>query len=78
MDIVDFRQAAEQGNGEAQFQLGLLHAERKDYGAAYKWLALSNQGEDALDILMKSMPACDIFKAQRLARDWRLKHNTSA
>ena len=68
--------AAENGNSDAQFQLGLLHAEQRDYGIAYKWLELSNQGGDAIKVLANSMAASDIFKAQRLAREWRAKHNS--
>ena len=77
MQIKDFRHAAEQGNAEAQFQLGLLHGEKKDYVAAYKWLTLSDQGADALEILSRSMPAYEIFRAQRMAREWRVEHGST-
>ena len=78
-----YRLAAEQGHGAAQFNLADLYKYGKDvpqgYVLAYMWwsVAAANQFEEAdihRDIVSEWMPAADITKAQRLAREWLEAH----
>jgi hypothetical protein len=78
--------AAEQGDAEAQARVGVLYVEgtgvKRDYVAAYKWFKItkytssyigagSTSVKDAQKLLEKDMTAGDIFKARRMAREWK-------
>src|ERR1700722_10588906 len=71
------RRLAEQGDAEAQFNLGMSYEfgvyVPKDFVQAYRWLDLAaTQGDEKLqhnrDALEKQMTPEQIAKAQRLAR----------
>ncbi len=86
-----YQQAAEQGQANAQANLGALYAMGdgvpKDYVEAYKWISLSAaQGNEPaksnLKNIEKRMTAEQIAEAQRLSREFvshkKLDSNTSA
>jgi TPR repeat protein len=77
-----YREAADQGVGEAQFGLGLLYARGQgvpqDDVQAYMWFELSAaQGDQAAvsnrDATAQRMTPEQIAEAQKLAHDWRPK-----
>ena len=79
-----YRMATEQGDADAQFNLGNMYAKGQGVPTnnvkAYMWWSLSKaQGaEDVatnLDIVQKRMTTTDIAKAQGLAAEWWEKHN---
>ena len=84
-----YRKAAEQGDANAQFNLGLMYAKGQgvpqDYAAAHKWLNLAasrfpasevelrNNAVKARKAIAKRMTPAQIAEAQRLAREWKPK-----
>ena len=79
-----YRMATEQGDADAQFNLGNMYAKGQGVPTnnvkAYMWWSLSKaQGaEDVatnLDIVQNRMHTTDIAKARALAAEWREKHN---
>ena len=75
-----FRKAADQGNANAQYDLGIAYFKGlgvpQDYAIAYMWLNLGAAGgnKDAAkfrDALISNMTPAQIAEAQRLARDWK-------
>ena len=86
-EIDALRARAEQGDAEAQLNLGFMYAEGRgapqDYVQAHKWmnLAASRQtGEDRKlsfnnrDALETLMTPAQVAEAQRLAREWATAH----
>ena len=78
-----YRQAVEQGNAQAQFNLGILYEKgqgvSQDYIQAHMWVNLaSTQGHvvapKARDKLAKKMTPEQIAEAQRLTREWLAIH----
>jgi uncharacterized protein len=85
-----FRKGAEQGNHRAQSILGSMHAEglgvTKDHIEAYMWLTLSVAGAmnkqnpffqkatELRDSYAKKMTPQQIEEAERLAREWKIRH----
>ena len=76
------RLSAEQGDADAQFNLGMKYYEGQgvpqDYVSAHMWwnLAGSNGNKDAVknrNILEKKMTKQQIEKAQEMARNWKPK-----
>ena len=78
-----FRQAAEQGNADAQFNLGALYYSGQgvpqDYVEAHKWRNLAasrasaetrQQYGDARDEVAERMTSQQLADAQKLAREW--------
>ncbi|MDX2179094.1 MAG: tetratricopeptide repeat protein [Bryobacteraceae bacterium] len=82
-----FRRAAEQGDAQAQFNLGVMYYEgqglRQDYILAHMWwnLAAARDSDDkyaeARDLVATKMTREHIAEAQRLAREWKPKANKS-
>ena len=82
-----YRRAAEQGDADAQFNLGVMYGKGQgvpqDYVATLMWFNLAASrlapGEDRdsaaknRDIVAKLMTREQIAEAQRLARDWKPK-----
>jgi len=77
-----YTQAAVQGYAIAQVHLGVLYAEGRgvpqNFVQAHKWynLAAANGekvGGERRDALAKQMTPAQIFKAQRLVREWNSK-----
>ena len=75
-----YRLSAEQGNANAQSNLGLLYAKGRgvlqDYGLAHMWFNLSgsNGNKNAVknrDTVEKQMTPSQIEKAQEMARNWK-------
>ena len=73
-----YRLAAEQGDANAQFNLGAMYAfgagVQKDYVYAHMWgnLATSNGNENGAklqDLVVKQMTPAGISTAQKLARE---------
>jgi TPR repeat protein len=76
-----YRQAAEQGDAQAQMNLGLMYAKREgvaqDYVQAHRWLNLAaasgsapqirNEAAQARDTLADRMTPAEIARAQALA-----------
>ena len=78
-----YRKAAEQGLTPAQNNLGFMYNKGqgvpRDYVQAHKWfnLAATKGDKDAAkyrDIVAKKMTPADVSKAQKLARQWWVKH----
>ncbi len=78
-----YRKAAEQGHVKAQNALGSLYDKGRDvpqdFVKAHKWYNLAATHGDVIarknrDILAKKMTPADISKAQKLYREWRVKH----
>ena len=80
-----FRQAAEQGYAEAQYNLGIMYArgDPEDYVQAHMWLDLAasrltgEARENAVrgrDIVAGRMTPDQLAEAQRLGRDWDAAH----
>ena len=79
-----FRKAADQGDDRAQCSLGIMYAYGagvpRDYVRAYMWLDISIAQLNAGGLTMRSelsslMTPAQIVNAQRLAREWKQKHN---
>ena len=77
-----YRKAAEQGQEDAQNNLGIMYYKGqgvpRDYIQAHMWfdLAVANGNEmarDGLDLVTKEMTPAHIAEAQRLAREWKAK-----
>ena len=77
-----YRKAAEQGHASAQSNLGFMYLTGygvpKDYVQAYMWsyLAVARGNKMAKknrDIVAKRMTRFQIFKARRLAKEWKSK-----
>jgi len=75
-----FRKAADQGNADAQYGLGLLYFKGlgvpQNYAIAHMWLNLGAAGgnEEAAnyrDALTAKMAPTQIAEAQKLAREWK-------
>ncbi len=80
--LAEFRPLAEQGDGDAQFNLGAMYfysqGVPQDYVFAHMWanLAASQGSEDAVekrDAIATKMTPQQIAEAQRLAREWKAK-----
>jgi TPR repeat protein len=78
-----FRLAAEQGDADAQFRLGLMYATGEgvpeDDVLAYMWWNLAaaqgNEGAQAVkDLLEEQMTRAQIAEVQRLFREWIEAH----
>jgi TPR repeat protein len=78
-----YRLAAEQGHAKAQDTLGVMYVGGwgvpKDDVLAYMWFNLSaaqgdTEASETRDIISRYMTADQIANAQRLAREWTLKH----
>jgi len=80
------RKAAEQGNANAQYYLGMAYSNGKgvtqDYVQAYMWCDLSaavltgelrETASKLRDAIAKKMTTQQIAEAQRLAREWKPK-----
>lgn len=81
----EFKQSADSGNSLAQFMMGRLYAEGRgvveDKVAAYMWydLAASNGNTRAIaarDSIAARLQSNDIDRAQDMAADWRVSHQT--
>jgi TPR repeat protein len=77
-----FQLLANQGKGDAQYNLGVMYANGKgvpqDYVVAHMWLNLSASHGDqeaaaARDSLAQTMSAAQVAEAQKMARDWKPK-----
>lgn len=75
--------AAEQGSCDAQVRLGLMYSTGQDVGqdyvSAHKWFNLAAVGGDTRASAYRAEIARDmsqqqIAQAQRLAREWKLRH----
>ena len=75
--------AAEQGDAEAQLNLGHMYTVGRgvseDALLAYMWFDLSaahgeKRAQESRDIAAKRMTPDQITKAQRMAREWMAKH----
>ena len=74
------RKAADQGNANAQYDLGIAYFKGlgvpQDYPIAYMWLSLGAAGgnKDAAkfrDALTANMTPAQITEAERLTREWK-------
>ena len=79
-----FRKVAEQGDTDAQYNLGLMYYNGVgvpyDYVKAYMWWSFAKALGDKdvaknLDIVQKQMTPAQIAEAQALASQWWEKHN---
>lgn len=76
-----YQRAASQGDPEAQVNLGLIYyygeGVQRDYVKAHKWYNLSGSigqfGVDDRKDLERKMSPLEIEKAQKMAKDWKLK-----
>ncbi len=77
------RRAAEQGDIDAQYNLGAMYGRGEgvpqDYVRAHMWLNIAAAKGDKWavknrDIIAKRMTPADISKAQRLANEWWERH----
>jgi TPR repeat protein len=77
-----FQALANQGKGDAQYNLGIMYANGRgvpqDYVAAHMWLNLSASHGDqeaaaVRDSLAKTMSPAQVAEAQKMARDWKPK-----
>ena len=82
-----YRRAAEQGNANSQYNLGVMYAEgqgvSQDYVLAHLWLNLAvsratkpdlqEPGTKMRNYLASQMTSAQIAEAQRLAREWKPK-----
>ena len=78
--LSELRPLAEQGNVDAQYNLGLMydkgHGVPQDLVQAHKWFNLSaakgdNVGAATRDALAILMTPAQIAEAQKLAREWK-------
>lgn len=75
-----FVKAAEAGNTTAQYNLGMMNVQLRDYVGAYKWTLvasrraenkeLRDRAEANLRRLSRALSAADRSKAEQLAREW--------
>ena len=78
-----YRKAADQGEAQAQYVLGLMYDNgqgvTQDYAEAHMWLNLAasrtsgvdqKKYADARESVAKKMPPEQIIEAQRRAREW--------
>ncbi len=74
-----YEKAAAQGNAKAQYNLGVMYSNGygvlHDFVQAHKWYNLAavngdKVGGERRDALAKQMTPAQIFKAQRLMREW--------
>jgi TPR repeat protein len=77
-----YRKAAEQGDADAQVNLGILYGMGQgvpqDYAAAHMWfnLAAARGNKDAVkgrDMVIAKMTPAQVVEAQKLAREWKAK-----
>jgi TPR repeat protein len=77
-----YRKAAEQGNGPAQYYLGLMYAQGRgvpqDFVQAHMWLNLAatqdtGDAAQSRDTLAAMMTPAQVAEAQKLAREWKPK-----
>ena len=77
-----FRNAADQGLADAQYDLGRTYADgrgvQRDYVRAYLWFSLATgQGDQraahSRSILISLMSPAQIAEGQKLAREWKPK-----
>ena len=77
-----YRLSAEQGNAEAQYNVGLKYYKGqgvpKDYVLSHMWFSIvHSQGDKGsvknINILEKRMSPSQIEKAQEMARNWKPK-----
>ncbi len=77
-----YRLAAEQGDADAQYNLGLMHAKGRgvpqDNVQAHMWMSLvaaqgDEQARKSRDIVAEKMTPAQRADAQRLAREWKPK-----
>jgi hypothetical protein len=75
-----FRELAENDNGDAQYDLGVLYANGRgvpqDYILAHMWLNLSaakgdQQASEARRTVAAQMSPEQLAEAQKLAREWK-------
>jgi hypothetical protein len=78
-----YRKAADQGDVNAQYRLGVMHAEGRgvaqDYVQAHMWFKLAaaqghKEAAEIQDKLPEVMTRDQVADAQRLAREWTEKH----
>jgi hypothetical protein len=78
--LTELRPLAEQGNGDAQWTLGLMYAQGsgvlQDYIQAHKWLNLAasrghREAASTRESIARRMTSDQIAEAQRLARAWQ-------
>ncbi len=81
--LKEWRTLAEQGDAEAQSNLGVMYSNGQgvpqDYVQAYMWLSLpaaqgSETAREGRDLLEEMMTPPQIANAQRLAREWKPKN----
>ncbi len=74
-----YRKAADQGNADAQYHLGVMYDKGRgvtqDYIQAHMWYSLATARDDThakdRDLLAEKMTLAQIAEAQRLAREWK-------
>jgi len=82
-----YRQAAEQGNAAAQYDLGVAYHNgqgvSRDYSLSYFWLSLSvsrstgeifNKRVKYRDATAKKLNPGQLKKAQQMTKEWEAKH----
>ena len=78
-----YRRAAEQGDADAQHNLGVIYANGQgilqDYTLAHMWFNLAGAGgnkkaSENRDLVATQMTPAQIAEAQRLAREWTAAH----
>ena len=78
-----YRKAAEQGNEDAQYNLGVMYGEGKgvtqDQKIAHMWFNIAAANEipraaELRDIMAQEMTPSQIEKAQDMAREWMAEH----
>jgi len=81
--LKEWRPLADQGDADAQFNLGVMYQEGRgvlqDYVQAHMWasLAAAQNQENATKLraaLAEGMAPAQIAEAQRLAREWMAQH----
>ncbi len=79
----NWKPLAEQGDADAQFNLGVMYSKGKgvtqDYIQAHKWFNIAGANGDEVGrknsgIVEKRMTPAQIAEARRLARKWMEKH----
>jgi TPR repeat protein len=82
-----YRKAAEHvpdfgGAGQGRNNLGVLYLNgygvTQDYVQAYMWFSLAGESNPSLQYAAQRMTAERIREAERLARDWNVRHATPA
>jgi len=82
-----YRKAAEQGNAEAQYDLGVAYSNgqgvSRDYSLSYFWLSLSvsrstggmfTKRAQYRDATARKLTRGQLKKAQLMTREWEAKH----